>query len=705
MQAAEKGLTSRTFSGKRASGAKAHVDSGTFAARLKSCPEASGGSASSFAAASVALARKPGASFRRMLAPFLLFSLLLALAASIGEAQATAPASSVPAANSEPAVVPAQDAAQAKPVRNSDRRKAARLFLAASKLFEKEEFEEALQRYERAAALDPGNPDYPLAVGVARSHLVTALIQAAAKDRLHGDAAAARAALAQARELDPKNPQVMQHLNELGDDALLGQTRPLYEQGAETAGEGAVLAPASGVRSFHLRSDRRRIIQQVFQSWGIDTTLDESVRAAPARVDIDDASFETAAHIVEMLTKSFYVPLDAHRVLVASDVLGNRDEFMRQELETVYLSGLTATELTDVGKLAKEVFDAQQAVTEPSSGTITIRAPQKTLDAFNATLSQLFNGQSQVVLEVRMIQLAHTSERNTGVHPPQSVSAFNVYSEEQSILNANQSLVQQIISSGLASPGDTLAILGILIASGQVSSSLFSNGIALFGGGLTSSALAPGSLSANLNLNSSDSRELDQIQMRLGDGEKATLRTGSRYPIQTSSFSSIAGSVPNIPGLTGAGASGSLSSLLASYSGVPNIPQVEYQDLGLTLIATPKVMRNDDVALTLDLKIVALSGGSVNGNPILNNRAYSGVVTLKQGETVAVVSELDKSQSRAVSGTPGISEIPGLNDLTGKDNQKNYSTLLIVITPRVIRGAQSAGHSPMMRVEKNTAGR
>lgn len=651
------------------------------------------------------MARVPGATIRGMLSAAVLCGLLLALATSTGAAQATAPAQSAPAPNAAPAAVPAQDAAQAKPVRNSDRRRAAKLFLAASKLFEREEFEEALQRYERAAALDPGNPDYPLAASVARSHLVTVLIQAAAKDRLHGDSAAARAALAQARELDPKNPQVIEHLNELGDDALLGQARPLYEQGAETAGEGAVLAPQPGVRSFHLRSDRRRIIQQVFKSWGIETTLDESVRATPARVDMDEVTFEKATHIVEMLTKSFYVPLDAHRVIVANDVQGNRDEFMRQELETVYLPGLTAVELTDVGKLAKEVFDAPQAVTEPSSGTITIRAPQRTLDAFNATMSQLFDGQNQVLLEVRMIQLAHTSQRNTGVQPPQSVSAFNVYSEEQSILNANQSLVQQIISSGLASPGDTLAILGILIASGQVSSSLFSNGIALFGGGLTSSALAPGSLSANLNLNSSDSRELDQIQMRLGDGEKATLRTGSRYPIQTSSFSSIAGSVPNIPGLTGAGNSNSLSSLLASYSSVPNIPQVEYQDLGLTLAATPKVMRNDDVALTLDLKIDALSGGSINGNPILNNRAYSGVVTLKQGEAVAVVSELDKSESRAVSGTPGISEIPGLNDLTGKDNQKNYSTLLIVITPHVVRGTQSAGHSPMMRVEKGVAGR
>ena len=114
-------------------------------------------------------------------------------------------------------------------------------------------------------------------------------------------------------------------------------------------------------------------------------------------------------------------------------------------------------------------------------------------------------------------------------------------------------------------------------------------------------------------------------------------------------------------------------------------------------------MRNDEVALTIDMKIDALSGTSINGNPVLNNRAYSGVVTLKQGEAVEVVSELDESESRAVSGTPGISEIPGLNNLTGNNTQKNYATLLIIMTPHVIRGTQAAGHSPMMRVESGPA--
>jgi type II secretory pathway component GspD/PulD (secretin) len=605
-----------------------------------------------------------------------------------------------------PAANAPTDAKPAKQPRSNDRRRAVKLYLASSKLFASEQFEEAMHGFEQASTLDPSTADYRLAADVARSHAVTALIQTAAKDRMRADASGARAALAHALVLDPENISVTQHLYELGDDALLGLTKPLYQQPASAIGESVELAPSAGLHSFHLHTDQRQVILQVFRTYGLEATIDESVHPGPIRLDIDNASFPQAMRALALLTRTFYVSLDTHRALVAHNTRENQQQFTRQELETVYLSGLTATELTDVSNLAKNIFDAQQAVTEPSAGTITLRAPASTLNAFNATMRRLLDGRSQVLLDVRIIQLAHVNARNTGVQPPQSMSAFNVYAQEQSILNANASLVQQIISSGLASSGDTLAILGILLASGQVSSSLFSNGFALFGGGLTQSALSPGSVTANLSLNSSDSRELDQIQLRLGDGEEGTLRQGTRYPIQTSSFSSLSSSSSSIAGLTGTGTSSSLSSLLAEYSSsVPNVPQVEYQDLGLTLKATPAVMRNDSVALSLDMKITALAGSSLNGNPILNNRAYSGVVQLKEGEGVVVVSELDKQQSNAISGLPGISEIPGLNNLTSIDTQRNISTLVIVISPHVVRGTQAAGHSPMIRIERSTAAR
>ena len=619
-------------------------------------------------------------------------------------AQTVPPPAPSASAQKAPSAAPAPAKAEQQPGAGA-RRRALKLYLAASKLFAAGQFDAAMRDYQRAAALDPAKTDYRLAVEVARSHEVSALIEAAAKDRLGGNTAAATAALTRAADLDPKNPEVTEHLYQLGDAVLSKQPAPLYQQADNALGAAPALLASGDLRSFHLRTEQRQMIPEVFKAYGIDAMLDDSVRAAQVRFDMDGATFQQAAHALGLETDTFYIPLDAHHVLVARDTPENRRNFTRQQLETVYLSGLTSQELTDVGNLARNVFNVAQMAADPSASTLTLRAPQANLDAFNTTMRSLLDGRNQVMLNVRLLQLAHTSTRNTGVQPPQSFTAFNVYSQEQAILNANQSLVQQIISSGLASPGDTLAILGILLASGQVSSPLFTNGIALFGGGLTSSGLSPGGpATLNLSLNSSDSHEIDNIQLRLGDGEAGTLTEGEKYPIQTSSYSTLSGSVPNIPGLTGAGSSGSLSSLLSSLtSTTPPIPMIQYQDLGLTLKVTPNVLRGDDVALTIDLKITALAGSSIDGNPVLNNEAYSGVVTIKKGQTVELASILNRSQSRAITGTPGLSEIPGLNNISANDLQRNFSTLLIIITPDVIRGTQAAGHTPMMLVEKGSS--
>lgn len=590
-------------------------------------------------------------------------------------------------------------------ITTKERRRATKLYLEATKLFQKQQYEAAMKDYQEAARLDPENPNYAAATEVVRSHAVTDLIQAATKARIRGDSTAERAALARAAELDPHNLQVAEHLREMADDAAASQTKSPYEQNTESLAPAPRLEPLGGTKSFHLRTDRRQAIQNVYHSFGIEASIDNSVTGPPVRFDMDDATFAQAMQAINMVTDTFSVPLDAHRAIVAKDTRENRQQFMRQEFETVYLGGMTQAEMTDIGNMAKNVFQAQQVAVQQSSGTLTIRATTDKLNAFNATLKQLLDGRSQVLLEVRLIQVAHTNQRDTGVTPPQQITAFNVYAEEQAILNQNQQLVQQIISSGLASPGDTLAILGILLASGQVSSSIFQNGIALFGGGLTLSGVSPGPASVNLNLNSSESRELDQVQLHLGDGEEGTIKSGSRYPIETSQYSDLGTSGINIPGLNTAGASGSLSSLLSQLgSTTQTIPQIQYQDLGLTFKATPRVIRSGEVALTMDLKLTALGGSSINGLPVLNNRSYSGVATVKEGAAVVLVSQVDKEESRALSGLPGLTEIPGLNAITDANIQKNYASLLIIISPHVIRGTQPAGHTPMVRIERGRSG-
>ncbi|MGC2616439.1 MAG: hypothetical protein WA354_20565, partial [Terracidiphilus sp.] len=586
-------------------------------------------------------------------------------------------------------------------VTGKDRRRATKLYLQASKLFENQEYDAAMRDYKEAAELDPGNPNYAAATEIARSHEVTELIQTAAKARIRGDKTAEQAALEKAAKLDPRNIAVAQHLDEMAADAASEREKPLYDEGVNSLAPAPSFAPTAGTHSFHLKTDRRTVIQTVFRSYGIEASVDQSVSGPPVRFDIDDVTFDQAMRAVNMVTDSFTVPLDAHRALVAKDTRDNRQQYMREEFETIYLGGLSTADMTEVGNMAKTVFQVQQVAVQQSAGTLTIRATTDKLNAFNATLRELLDGRSQVLLDVRLIQLAHTNQRNTGLQLPQQITAFNVYAEEQAILTQNAALVQQIISSGLAAPGDTLAILGILLASGQVSNPLFQSGIALFGGGLTLTGVSVPPVTLNLNLNSSESRELDQVQLHLGDGEEGTIKAGSRYPITTSQYSNLGTTGVVIPGLTTAGTSGSLSSLLSQLnSGSQTIPQIEYQDLGLTFKATPRVIRNGEVALTMDLKITALGGSSLNGLPILNNRSYSGVVTLKEGSAIVLASAVDKEESRALSGLPGLTEIPGLNTVTDTDVQRNYASLLIIVSPHVIRGTQAAGHSPMLRIER-----
>ena len=539
---------------------------------------------------------------------------------------------------------------------------------------------------------------------MALSHAVTALLQTAAQSRTRGDRATARAALQQALALDPGNVAATERLRQLADDVAATDPGLSPQNDGPELGGLEHLEPAPGVHSFHLRTSQRQVIQQVFRAWGIDAAVDDSIRGNIVRLDLDDASFAEATRAVSMLTDSFYVVIDPHRALAARDTRDLRQQYTRNGVETVPLSGLNNTEMTDVGNMARNVFGIQQTSVESHRGNHHLARPGRNTLRLQRHVADLTEGRGEVLIDVRVLQLAHTRERNTGVTPPQTITAFNVYAEEQAILNQNQALVQQIISSGLAAPGDTLTILGILLASGQVSSSIFSNGIALFGGGIALSGISPGPASFNLNVNSSDSRELDDYQLRLEDGEEGTLKSGTRYPIQTSSFSSLSSNTLNIPGLTGAGTSGALGGILASLQGAStNIPQVQFQDLGLVLKATPRVLRSGDVALNVDLKISALAGSAVNGVPVLANRAYSGVTTLRANEAIVIASEMDGSESRAVSGYPGMSEIPGLNDITDKDTQKSESTLLIIMTPQLVRHNHGLGHTPMLPVDRSLA--
>ena len=555
----------------------------------------------------------------------------------------------------------------------------------------------AYEAFSKAAALDPTNTDYKNAAAVAKAHFVTDLIQQAEKARILGKADVVHARLAEALELDPTNPIVAQHIT----DVASADTEPLKtDELTASIAEAIRLEPTPGRHSFHIRADGQSLLRQVLSAYGISPSFDSSVTSRPVRFDVDNVDFHQAAQLLRLETDSFFVPLDPHRVLVAKDTRANRATYERLLMETIYMPGLSETEFTDINNLTRNILELAQVSPEIGQNSLTVRGPETKLALLNRTLKGLLDGRSQVLLDVRIYEIQRTRTTNVGVQVPQQFNAFNLNSAINQALNGNQQLIQQIISSGLANANDLEAIAAILLASGQLSSSILSQPFAVFGGGLTAPGVTLGRPTLDLALNSSESRPIDQLQLRVQDQEAGTVLAGMHYPIIQSSYSNLTGTGVNIPGLNGAGLNSQLAALGLNSSAVNQqaIPQVQYQDLGLQMKATPYIHRDQSVTLKLDLKIDALAGSSLNDIPVLTNRQFTANLDLKDGEAALVTSNLSSQEARAVSGLPGLSEIPGLQSTTNKNVQKTNDELVVLITPHVVRSPHRNGASQVMLV-------
>jgi len=581
-------------------------------------------------------------------------------------------------------------------------RAAEKYYAQGVRAMEKGDVDAAEKAFAKAAKLDPSNRDYGLDLQIARQHGVTKLVQDADKARILGQPEVARAKLAQALALDPKNPVVSQHIEDL---AILSGTAPAGDNITATIAPPIELTPTPGRHSFHLKSSEQEILRRVLDGYGIRMIADDSLGTLTVRFDADDIDYAQAASMVTLVTNSIIVPLDPVRVLVAKDTKENRAKYDRLSVETVFLPGLTATEFADIGNLARNVLGITQTALQPDRGTLIVRAPVANLVALNKTLVDLLDGKSEVLLDVKVYQVENTRTRLYGIQLPQTTTVFNVPTELNSIISQNSTLVQQIISSGLASAGDYAAIAAILIASGEVSSSILNQPFATFGGGQTLTGLTSNGINGNLSLNAADTRALDQVQLRLDDNAEGTVRSGTRYPITTSSYSSIASTSVSIPGITTAGLSGVLAGLginASSLSTAQPIPQVQYEDLGLTLKVTPRVERNDDVTLKLDFKIQALQGASLNGLPVLTNRSYTADIHLLNGASALVVGDLSRQESNAVSGTPGLSELPGFAALSSTSKEFDVSNLAILVTPHILRKRHSGNMGPVIPLPRHS---
>jgi general secretion pathway protein D len=617
-------------------------------------------------------------------------------------AQITAEAAADAAAQPAPAPAKGKHKQNAKQ-REKDAAAADDAYLQGAKLVERKDFAGAQLAFERASALAPGNSDYRMAAASMLESRVTQFVQQAGKDRLLGKDAEADQLLAQAKALDPDNQLVKEH-------AVPGSLKDLsgmhswITDGPRLAGP-IELKPLDGVKSFHFHSDLRDAIRNVARAYGLQASFDESVRPVQVKFDLDDVSYTQAMRVLMEMGSLFAVPMSPTDVLFARDTTAKRTELDHLVQETIYLPGMTATQMAEIGNMIRQVFEIKQINVANSFNTIVVRAPTEPIRVLNLTLADMLDGGSQVVFDLKVYTIDKSYTRNVGVTPPNSAGLYSAASQAAQLVSANQSIVDQAIASGvIPASASPVEIALFLVEEGLASSTQISGTVLFVGtsGIFASGIFAPSStaLSTQLNLalNSSDTRELDDITLRVGDRENATFQVGEKYPITQATYSTT--TPTSTSGLAGASIGGvSVSSLLNSAT-TATIPQIQYEDIGLTLKATPTVQKSGRITLHLDMKMESLQGTSISGIPILNSTVFTSDVTVEDGATATLASNLSRSESAAVTGIPGLSDLPGFQSSPELVRMTDDSQLLILLTPHLVRRRPNEWAGPRIPITR-----
>ena len=578
--------------------------------------------------------------------------LAIALLVSLG---ATAPAAELPPAC---AGCPAP----------RDLKAALRAFERGLKLHKSGRTGKALAEFERAARLAPRDPEYVQAREVARQAAVRAHLQAGNQLLEAERPVEAQAEFRAALNLDPSSEAALQHL---GSPFAEGPAGPLPAISIAVSEEPR-LAPQPGTRDFHFRGNSRTLLTSVAQAFGLEARLDESVPPTSVRFDLERADLSTALSSAARVTRTFWFPLGERQVMFAAESVENRNQLEPVALRSFRLpQGATQQELNELAAALRVLFDLRFITIAPQNSALVVRAPVRTLDAVTRFLKGLDTGRPQLLLDVKVFQVSRTTLRQLGIGLPLQFQMFNLPAAALALPGGSslQDLINQLISTGQINQAGNQAVAALLQQLQLQQSSVFSQPFASFGGGITRFGLTIPASTATAAFNRSSLESLEHVTVRTAHGDSTTVRVGSRFPILNAIFSPIFNT-------------SSVSQVLANNSFQAPFPSFNFEELGLTLKASPQARGEREVTLKLELQIRSLEAASFNGVPLLNNREYSGTITVANGEPAVVAGLISRSDQLSLRGLPGVGRLPAIGRLASNEQkQVEEDELLITITP------------------------
>jgi general secretion pathway protein D len=524
----------------------------------------------------------------------------------------------------------------------------------------RENFEAAYNFYKQAWDLKPKDLRYKSAFERLRFKAAATIVHQGQLLREDGKLQEALADFQRAALIDPslfiaqqELKRTLQMINDKENPPPQAAGPPnALEKIVRNAGGPVELAAISNVPiTVKLTEDSKVIYQTIGQLAGINVLFDPDYTSRRIKVELNGVTLEEALQITALESKTFWRPVTGNTIFVAQDNPAKRKELEQSVLKTFYLQNLSQpTELQDVVNAIRAVLDVQRVQQLLSQNALVVRGTPDQIALAEKLVEDLDKARPEVVVDIAVIQISKDKSRTLGLLPPSSATV-----QLQSNINTASS------TTGTTTTGTTTT--GTSSSTGLELNTL---------GNLNATDFQVTIGSANLSavMGDSDTKMLQNPQVRALDNQKATLKIGERVPVATGSFQ---------PGIGGVG----INPLVNT--------QFQYLDVGVNIDVTPHVHGDREVTLKITMEISSVVGQSSIGGisqPIIGQKKVEHEIRLKDGESSLIGGIFDDSQTKSLAGIPGLAQIPILRYLFGQVTQDHSSDeTVFAITPHVIRGA------------------
>jgi general secretion pathway protein D len=523
----------------------------------------------------------------------------------------------------------------------------------------RENYEAAYDLYKQAFDLKPKDLRYKSSFERMRFKAAATIVHRGQKLREDGKLQEAVVEFQKAAQIDPslfiaqqELKRTLQMINDAANPPPQAAGPPSnIEKRIKDAGGPVELAPISSVPiTVKLTEDSKVIYQTIGQLAGINVLFDPDYTSRRIKVELNGVTLEEALEITALESKTFWRPVTGNTIFVAQDNPAKRKELEQSVLKTFYLGNLSQpTELQDVVNAIRAVLDVQRVQQLLSQNALVVRGTPDQIALAEKLVDDLDKARPEVIVDIAVLQVSKDKSRTLGLSPPTSATVTLQSNINTSTPTTTTTGTTTTTTGGTSGTGLELNTLGSLNATDfQVT--------------------IP---SANLSavMGDTDTKMLQNPQVRALDNQKATLKIGERVPVATGSFQ---------PGIGGVG----INPLVNT--------QFQYLDVGVNIDVTPHVHSDREITLKITMEISSVVGQSSIGGisqPIIGQKKIEHEIRLKDGESSLIGGILDDSQTKSLSGIPGLAQIPILRYLFGQVTQDHsQDETVFAITPHIIRG-------------------